>query len=268
MSLRNDLKTLVREEKIRYGSLDQMVFAKKKTDSENFIANALNQDDLSAKEILKTIIRIIRYCCTEPDEVRKLLNTPDQILNGNTPLMEMFAKGHLKSIEYFYHFMDINKQNPLGSTALMEAVKNNRTDCIKLLLKANPNLEIENKYQMTALDIAISKKNIPLMVLLLKAGSQIHRPHTMLNTIMEITSSSYTDFYYCLKELCAQQDQLIKKNTKKGMLTEEHYLKAKSYLASLPRPFGDWFSQFKAAPATKPIEQKLQKNSNPVIRKF
>lgn len=62
---------------------------------------------------------------------------------------------------------DVNKQNKQGQTALMVAVEYNHPEIIKLLLQAGANRELQNMYQERALDIARKKQNQMLINLLL-----------------------------------------------------------------------------------------------------
>lgn len=65
---------------------------------------------------------------------------------------------------------DINKQDKSGYTALMLAVEYNYPEIIALLLQADADKELENKYQENAIDIARKKQNQQLLDLLIFNG--------------------------------------------------------------------------------------------------
>lgn len=66
--------------------------------------------------------------------------------------------------------VNINACNVEGTTALMAAVENGSIEMVQLLLKFNPETDLENIHGQTAFDIAVEKKD-PVRIKLLAKHS-------------------------------------------------------------------------------------------------
>lgn len=92
--------------------------------------------------------------------------------NGWTPLMKAVQNGHSDVVDLLISSgAAVNlAATPGGETALILAVKFNRSEIIKKLLQANPNLNQKDSKKKTALHYAINQKNTTAIKLL--GGSQ------------------------------------------------------------------------------------------------
>ena len=92
--------------------------------------------------------------------------------------------------------IDINAQDALGNTALMIAVNNNDRQLIELLLQNNANPGIQNKKQLTAIDLARGRKHLDLFN---KAGfdtAEVSKKSTTIDiNAFEKTVRSSTSLY-------------------------------------------------------------------------
>ena len=60
-------------------------------------------------------------------------------------------------------------------TALMEAAKHGHIECVKCLARAGTNLNLQNKYQNTALIIASLNNNVAVVRFLIEAKADLMR---------------------------------------------------------------------------------------------
>jgi uncharacterized protein len=60
-------------------------------------------------------------------------------------------------------------------TALMEAAKHGHIECVKYLARAGTNLNLQNKYQNTALIIASLNNNVAVVRFLIEAKADLMR---------------------------------------------------------------------------------------------
>lgn len=168
---------------------------------------------------------------------------------GLTALLAAVYNGHLDCVSRLIQnntrqqLADVNLTDSFGNSPLMLAIFLDNLACVKTLLKVKPNLEIENKHNVTALDMVVNNQNIELMSLLLMAGARIRNPEAVLTVLLEEkTQNNHT--YTCMRALCAQQDELRKSKASTSLLTDERYSQAKAYLKTIERnrPLGTLLS--------------------------
>ena len=89
--------------------------------------------------------------------------------NNKTPLM--YASKHERSSRIIFQLLHngarVNDQNDYGQTALMEAVKNGRTETARILLENNADIHLKNKSGEAAYMLARDKE---IKILFLKKG--------------------------------------------------------------------------------------------------
>jgi len=139
----------------------------------------------------------------------------------------------------------INIANYLGNTALMGAASTGRNDIVQTLIASGALLELKERREKTALDVAICEsKCLPVIRTLLEAGSCINKPQLLFDFLerkcMQQKSEDAEDIYVCLSILCEQQERLREETAvpEKPQLSEEFYQKAENMLQDLSKPSG------------------------------
>jgi len=77
---------------------------------------------------------------------------------------------------------DINKENKYGKTPLEIAVSSGNLDMVRLLVELGADINKENKYNRTPLEIAISSGKIDMLRLLVELGDDINKENSLGKT--------------------------------------------------------------------------------------
>ncbi len=120
---------------------------------------------------------LVNKLCDEIDNhnianIKKIIKNNKYHLYDKLVLHMAVKKNNAKCIALLIVHMnaDIDIEDENGCTALHIAADLNQYDCLKILLKYNPDKEKKGKYNMTPLMYATSKGHIQCMKLLLDAG--------------------------------------------------------------------------------------------------
>jgi hypothetical protein len=101
--------------------------------------------------------------------------------NGNTQLINAAiynAKEMARqSIEWG---ADINAQNNIGDTALIEACRKGHYDIVVMLLKCGASLGIKNNFGQNAIMETPKSGNVNIFALLIEAGADVREPNIMV----------------------------------------------------------------------------------------
>jgi ankyrin repeat protein len=147
---------------------------------------------------------ILQICCERNyEEIIQLLLDRGADFNildnyGNTILHRSCAFYSLESIKIFINYIDINKQNNYGQSALHVICQSNlysskRNELIQLLLDYGINLDIIDKNGNTALLIVCQKKKCDIISLLLKKKQNINIQDKNGNSALYLISDFYDD---------------------------------------------------------------------------
>ncbi|KAL4436738.1 hypothetical protein ABPG75_003877 [Micractinium tetrahymenae] len=126
------------------------------------IAKLARQGDAQTLEALLTDLR--RNDSSYAANRARYLESRDD--HGNTPLTAAAARGHLPVVRVLLRFgASIHAVNlkPDGGSALHEAVAHKHEAVVELLLSHGANPFVENSKGFTAVDIACSTRNVPLL---------------------------------------------------------------------------------------------------------
>jgi uncharacterized protein len=70
--------------------------------------------------------------------------------------------------------VDINYQDKNKTVPLIEAVRRNNVEAVKIILQKSPQLELKDLFNATALMIAVMEKNYEITKILIEAGSDVN----------------------------------------------------------------------------------------------
>ena len=108
--------------------------------------------------------------------------------------IEEFNKAE-KTIQFLLQLgIEIDLQDKLGNTALMQASQEGNMQAIELLLKGNPNINLQNKKKQTALIIASSLGYIPIVQKLVQNGADTTLKDKKGLTALKIAQSKQYNF--------------------------------------------------------------------------
>ena len=112
------------------------------------------------------------------------INSKDN--DGCTPFLLAVISGNNEAMDFLYkQGADVNAQDNDGWTALMFVVSRNDIKAINKILLMKPKLEIINKNNETALQIAISNKQTEIKDILIKAGSKEYKNMDNIDRFIE-----------------------------------------------------------------------------------
>jgi hypothetical protein len=89
---------------------------------------------------------------------------------GASPVINQEYKGSPQVAEYLIsHGADVNAQDAMGNTALMDAIANHNLECVQVLLSHHANIELKTQSGKSAVDQAKIYKDEPILQALLKS---------------------------------------------------------------------------------------------------
>ncbi|QHV14412.1 hypothetical protein C5O10_08730 [Akkermansia muciniphila] len=125
--------------------------------------------------------------------------------DGETALMLAVDEGHTSCVKTLLEVgSDVNAENKNGWTALMAAVAKSNVDCVKVLLEAGADVNAKDKDEVTILMRAALKGHTNCVKTLLKAGADVNAKLKDGSTaLMMATTLGHTDCVKALQEAVA-----------------------------------------------------------------
>lgn len=174
----------------------------------------LNSEDrnFQLKEILKSKLEL------EEQAARLIIsganiNFDIDSLNRLSPLMRVIITGNFKNLVdlLIIYNKDLNFQDSKGLTALMHAVRLNKRDIVKKLIKNQADVNILNNKGKSALAIALSKFDVDVNIVrdLIKSGSNVNLYDFVKYLIIKHKEQSSI---YPLYDMFTKKAELIIKN--------------------------------------------------------
>jgi ankyrin repeat protein len=174
----------------------------------------------------------LEFTCEFLEIAKTSLNALTQ--DNDTALIIAASKPHQKIVDVLVDAKaDVNIQGKSLYTALMWAAFNCDLDSArKLIVTGNAKLELTNRDNETALDIAIRKRHFEMVCLLVRHGALIKKPQALFEFILDNYQNDY-NILFLLDSLCTQlkNAQALAPNTEQTALLK----KANNYLEKLKK---------------------------------
>lgn len=167
------------------------------------------------------------------DFIKKQLAVNPEWINktdsrGSTALVAAAANGHLAVVEFLVTSknVNVNKTGENGYSALLWAAFNNQIAVVEVLLGAGAEVGVQDKYGNTPLYCAVSKKNLPMIQLLLQQpGNLFDAKHKQTKlTALELAKEC---------ALNAEEDQSVYKDIVRVIEAAQQPVMSSSYRSGM-----------------------------------